>query len=116
MSTERVIIQRRVAHALVEELKTLFRKGRAGDTHTDPSANLGPLFTEGSAENVLGMIQDAVAQGAKVILGDLSRQGAVVQLHIVMDARPGMRLWERESFGPGTHLFAPACRSWSLGG
>ncbi|TBU30583.1 aldehyde dehydrogenase [Dichomitus squalens] len=100
MSTERVIIQRAVAPALVEELTALFGKGKAGDPGTEPSANLGPLFTEGAAENVLAMIQEAVTQGAQVILGDLVRQGAYVQPHIVMNARPGMRLWERESFGP----------------
>ncbi|KAI1793495.1 aldehyde dehydrogenase [Ganoderma leucocontextum] len=100
MSTERVIIQRGVAAALIEELKALFRKGKAGDTYADPTANLGPLFTDGSAENVLAMINDAVAQGAKVLVGDLDRQGTIVQPHIVMDAKPGMKIWERESFGP----------------
>ncbi|PIL25162.1 hypothetical protein GSI_13051 [Ganoderma sinense ZZ0214-1] len=100
MSTERVIIQHGVATALVEELTALFRKAKAGDTYADPTANLGPLFMEGSAENVVAMINDAVAQGAKVVVGDRNRQGTIVQPHIVMNAKPGMKLWERESFGP----------------
>ena len=103
MSTERVIIQRGAVSALIDELVALFRKGKAGDTHTDSAVNLGPLFTEGSAENVVAMINDAVAKGAKVVVGDRDRQGTIVQPHIVMDARPGMKLWDRESFGPGTH-------------
>lgn len=107
MSTERVIIQRGVATALVEELTALFRKGKAGDTYSDSTANLGPLFTEGSAENVVAMINDAVEQGARVLVGDRDRQGTIVQPHIVMDARPGMKLWERESFGPGTYRLIP---------
>ena len=115
MSTERVIIQRAVAAVLIEELTALFRKGKAGDPETEPSANLGPLFTEAAAENVLAIIQEAAAQGAKVILGDLTRKGAFVQPHIVANARPGMRLWERESFGPGTHPFASGRQLCSSG-
>ncbi len=113
MSTERVIVQRGAAPVLVDELKVLFRKGKSGDTYSDPTTNLGPLFTEGSAENVLAMINDAVAQGAQVLVGDHGRQGTIVQPHIVMDARPGMKLWERESFGPGTYLLVSE-RCWWL--
>ena len=111
MSTERVIIQRGVATAFVEELTALFRKGKAGDTYSDSTANLGPLFTEGSAENVVAMINDAIAQGAKVVIGDCDRKGTIVQPHIVMNAKPGMKLWERESFGPGTYRYASIQRS-----
>ncbi|KAI0642106.1 aldehyde dehydrogenase [Trametes meyenii] len=100
MSAERVIVQKGAADALVGELKSLFRQVRAGDPQTDPSVSIGALFTQSSAENVVGMIREAVEGGAKVLLGDLTRQGAVVQPHIVTDVRPGMRLWERESFGP----------------
>jgi len=64
------------------------------------STKLGPLFTEGSAENVVAMIAEAQAAGAEVLLGDLARRGAVIQPHLVKGVKPGMRLWERESFGP----------------
>ncbi|KAI0358014.1 aldehyde dehydrogenase [Trametes cingulata] len=100
MSTERVIIQKGVADALISELKSLFKQVRAGDPLSDPSVSMGALFTESSAENVISMIKEAVESGAKVLLGDLTRQGAILQPHIVADVRPGMRLWERESFGP----------------
>ncbi|RPD64183.1 aldehyde dehydrogenase [Lentinus tigrinus ALCF2SS1-7] len=100
MSTERVIIQRGAAPALVHELTALFKQAKAGDIRTEPSAVLGALFTEKAAENVVGMMRDAVSHGATLVVGDLSRQGAVVQPHILMNVRPGMQLWERESFGP----------------
>ncbi|KAI0630583.1 aldehyde dehydrogenase [Trametes polyzona] len=100
MSTERVIIEKGAADALVSELTALFRQVKAGDPENDPSAVIGALFTQGSAENVIALIKEAVADGAKVVLGDLTRQGAIVQPHIVTDVRPGMRLWDRESFGP----------------
>ena len=104
MSTERVIVQREAAPGLVHELTALFKQARAGDPTTEPSAVLGALFTEQAAESVVGMMKDAVGDGATVVVGDLTRQGAVVQPHILMNVRPGTRLWERESFGPGTYL------------
>ncbi|KAI0687148.1 aldehyde dehydrogenase [Cerioporus squamosus] len=100
MSTERVIVQQGAASTLVQELTALFQQAKAGDTKTEPSAVLDALFTDKSAENVVGMIKEAVSNGATLVLGDLSRQGAVVQPHILMNVRPGMRIWERESFGP----------------
>ncbi|RDX48153.1 aldehyde dehydrogenase [Lentinus brumalis] len=100
MSTERVIVQQGAAPTLVQELTALFKQAKAGDTKTESSAVLDALFTDKSAENVVGMIKEAVSNGATLILGDLSRRGAVVQPHILMNVRPGMRLWERESFGP----------------
>lgn len=103
MSTERVIAQQGVAPSLLQELAALFKQATAGDIDTDPSAVLGALFSEGSAENVVNMIKEAVASGATLVLGNVGRKGAVVQPHIVTNVRPGMRLWDRESFGPGTH-------------
>ncbi|OJT02400.1 Vanillin dehydrogenase [Trametes pubescens] len=100
MSTERVIIQKGAADALIAELTALFKQVIAGDPQSDPTVAFGALFTEGSAENVLKMIKEAVDAGAKLLVGDLTRNGAVVQPHIVADVKSGMRLWQRESFGP----------------
>ena len=114
MATERVIIQKGATDALVGELKTLFQRVKAGDPLSDPSVAIGALFTESSAENVITMNKEAVEAGAQVLLGDLSREGSIVQPHIVAGVRPGMRLWDRESFGPGTA--PPYCRRAPLTG
>ncbi|KAJ7669331.1 Aldehyde/histidinol dehydrogenase [Mycena polygramma] len=101
MSTERVIVQRGAAEPLIAQIKSLCANLTAGDLQAGPaSAKIGPLFTEASAENVVGMISEAQAAGAEVLLGDLGRQGAVVRPHLVKGVKPGMRLWDRESFGP----------------
>ncbi|OSD04847.1 aldehyde dehydrogenase [Trametes coccinea BRFM310] len=100
MSTERVIIQKGATEALIEQLKLLFKQIRAGDPQSDPSVTIGALFTQNSAENVINMIKEAVRDGAQVLIGDLKRDGAIVQPHIVAGVKPGMRLWDRESFGP----------------
>lgn len=102
MSSERVIVQRGAETALIQELTTLFNRAKAGDVHGDPSTVIGALFTEASGVNVISMVKNAIAEGATLILGDVKAQGAIVQPHIVKDVRPGMALWDRESFGPGT--------------
>lgn len=101
MSTERVIVQKGAADTLVTQLSILFKQIKAGDPRADANAAIGALFTERSAENVIAMIKEAVDAGAELLVGDLTREGAVVQPHIVAGVKPGMRLWERESFGPG---------------
>ncbi|KIK67878.1 hypothetical protein GYMLUDRAFT_36676 [Collybiopsis luxurians FD-317 M1] len=100
MSTERVIAQRGVFDNLREAVCQLARKLKAGDPHADADIQLGPLFSEGSADNVITMIREAKDAGARVLIGDLERNGTVVQPHVVTDVRPEMRLWDRESFGP----------------
>lgn len=96
MSTERVIVQREVANALKEALVSEFKKLKSGG----PGEQLSALFREDSAANVESMMREARAEDAEFLLGDGSRQGAVIQPHIVTGVKPGMRLWERESFGP----------------
>lgn len=102
MSTERVIVLRPIADALIAELIKSFDKVTVGGTEAGYSA----LFTERSAENVLGLISEAQDGGAKVLLGDLKRDGPCIRPHIITGVKPGMRLWDRESFGPGTSCSA----------
>ncbi|KAH9934270.1 aldehyde dehydrogenase domain-containing protein [Fomitopsis serialis] len=96
ISTERVIVQRSVAAQLLTAVKKQFSELRAGG----PGCSLGPLFSEASAEHVVGLIRDAQNAGAEVLLGDGKRDGAVVQPHIVAKVTQDMKLWHNETFGP----------------
>ncbi|KAJ8078039.1 hypothetical protein PM082_000242 [Marasmius tenuissimus] len=99
MSTERVIVQRGVVEEFTEELLKVARELR------DKGA-LGTLFAEGHAENVVEMIREAQLRGgAQVLLGDVKREGSVVDPHVVLmdedkSRKKGLGIWERESFGP----------------
>ena len=101
MSTERAIVQRGVAQAFISALQVVCEGIKAGDPSTDPASKLACLFSEAHAENVVRILKQAKDEGAEVLLGDLSRQGAVVQPHLLTGVKPGMSLWDRESFGPG---------------
>ncbi|KXN85580.1 Salicylaldehyde dehydrogenase [Leucoagaricus sp. SymC.cos] len=100
MSTERVIVHESVAESLVASIKEIVATLKAGDTSTDPSCQLGPLFSERSAERIVGVLKNSQDAGAQVLLGDLTRDKAVLQPHILTGVKPGMSLWDEESFGP----------------
>ena len=101
MSTERVIVQRKASEKLIPEITRIMQSLKAGDPFTDPTAQLSTLFNENAAINVLGMIQQAKDEGADILVGDLKREGGVVQPHLLTNVPVGSRMWERESFGPG---------------
>ena len=100
MSTERVIVQRDASEKLIPKITSLITGIRAGDPFNDSSVQLSALFNPGSAEGVIQMVKEAEEQGVDVIVGDKTRNGGVVQPHILLGVKPGMRAWERESFGP----------------
>jgi acyl-CoA reductase-like NAD-dependent aldehyde dehydrogenase len=101
MSTERVIVHENIAEELTAAVRNIASSFKAGDTNTDRSVKLGPLFSTKSADRLVGVLNDAKGSGAEIILGDLSNKEAVVQPHIIKGVKPGMKIWDEESFGPG---------------
>ncbi|KAI0085420.1 aldehyde dehydrogenase [Irpex rosettiformis] len=100
IGTERVIVQRGASVQFIEKIKSLASKIKASDQSQDPRAQLGCVFSVGSAQNIISMVKEAIASGAELLHGDLKYDGPLVQPHIVLGAKPGTRLWDRESFGP----------------
>jgi len=100
MSTERVIVQSGVAEELISEIKILCEAIKVGDTSVDKSCPVGALFLESSADNIINMIKEAQADGAEVISGGVNREKSLLVPHLIRKVKPGMRLWDRESFGP----------------
>ncbi|KAF9032331.1 ALDH-like protein [Hymenopellis radicata] len=90
---ERVFVQRGVSEALVTSIRRLVKVFKFID----------PLILTDAVSKFLAMIEEAKDTGAEVILWDYDREGLVVNVgaHIVKGVRPGMRLWDEESFGPG---------------
>ncbi len=98
MSTRRVLVQRGVSDPLTEKICGLCKSLKAGDPYTEPTAKIS------SADNVLSMFREAIGEGAQVLVGDVTRDGSVIQPHVFTAVKPGTRLWEREAFGPGGSL------------
>ena len=98
MSTDRVIIQRKASETLIPLITDLMKSFTAGDPQKH---EITALFNEGSAVRLAGFLDEAKQAGAELVLGDGRREGGVVQPTIVMNSKPGMKIWDRESFGPG---------------
>ena len=98
MSTERIIVVDAVADAFLEKFAAKVRTLTAGDPRQG-AAPLGAVVDIKTAEKLKGLIDDAVAKGAKVIAAG-APDGVLVSAHIVADVTEQMRLYSEESFGP----------------
>jgi len=98
MSTERIIVVDAVADAFLEKFAAKVRTLTAGDPRQG-AAPLGAVVDTKTAEKLKGLIDDAVAKGAKVIAAG-EPNGVLVPAHIVADVTAQMRLYSEESFGP----------------
>ncbi|OLL28195.1 salicylaldehyde dehydrogenase [Burkholderia sp. SRS-W-2-2016] len=98
MSTERVIVDRKVADAFVEKLAAKARTLKAGDPAAADSV-LGLLESEAAARRVKALVEDAREKGARLPVG-CTVEGAAMQPVIVDGITPSMKLYADESFGP----------------
>jgi succinate-semialdehyde dehydrogenase/glutarate-semialdehyde dehydrogenase len=68
----------------------------------DAGVTSGPLIDDKAIAKVEGLVEDAKAKGAKVILGGKrhSLGGRFYEPTVLTDIKPGMRLLDEEIFGP----------------
>jgi acyl-CoA reductase-like NAD-dependent aldehyde dehydrogenase len=97
MSTERIIVDEKVADAFVEKLAARASALPAGDPRGDVA--LGALVSEAAAEKMDALIADATEKGAKLVAGG-SREGTIVAATLLDGVSEGMRIYAEESFGP----------------
>lgn len=98
ISTQRIIVDRSVRaefeRALLERIAAL-RVGDPSDAETD----VGPVVHARSADRISGMIDDAVAAGAR-LLTEPERDGCLIQPTLIGDAPLDARVVREEIFGP----------------
>jgi acyl-CoA reductase-like NAD-dependent aldehyde dehydrogenase len=97
MSTERIIVDEKVADAFVAKLAAKASKLPAGDPREH--VVLGSLVDLAPAERMDQLIADAVGKGAKVVAGG-KRKGTVVEATLLDGVTPKMKIYSEESFGP----------------
>ncbi|MCD5986024.1 aldehyde dehydrogenase [Pseudomonas sp. CDFA 610] len=98
MSTERLIVDRKVADAFVSKLVAKIGTLRAGSPD-DSTSVLGSLVAVDAGTRIKALIDDAVSKGAKLIAGG-QLQGSILQPTLLDDVNGSMRLYREESFGP----------------
>ncbi|MDI6836531.1 MAG: aldehyde dehydrogenase [Rhizobiaceae bacterium] len=97
MSTERFIVDEKIADEFVEKLAARAGALPAGDPRGH--VVLGSLVSPEAAAKMEALVADAVEKGGKVAAGG-KRQGSVVEATVIDEVHPGMRVFSEESFGP----------------
>lgn len=107
-ATSRVITYGGVAPALRDAVVERVRTLRAGDP-LDPRTTLGPLVDRTASERVAGMVADAEAAGARVVVR--TNVPAIHTFHpavVLDDVAPTMAIAQDEVFGPVVALLEAA--------
>jgi salicylaldehyde dehydrogenase len=101
MSTERLVVDESVADEFVAKFAARARELVAGDPRVNPACVIGPMVASESGERLNAMIDDALAKGATLACGGKAA-GAVMPATIVDHVKPGMKIYDEETFGPIT--------------
>jgi len=104
--SNRLFVQDGIYDEFVERLKAKVEKFSLGNG-MDDGVTHGPLITEQAVMGVESKVHDAVIQGARIVTGgERSDQGACFfQPTIIADAKPSMRVFSEEIFGPVAPVF-----------
>jgi succinate-semialdehyde dehydrogenase/glutarate-semialdehyde dehydrogenase len=99
--TNRFYVQDGVYDAFVEKLAKRVSAMKVG-YGMDAGTEVGPLIDEKAVEKVEEHLEDALAGGAKVLVGGQrnERGGSFFNPTVVAGVKPGMKLAKEETFGP----------------
>jgi acyl-CoA reductase-like NAD-dependent aldehyde dehydrogenase len=98
MSTERIVVDERVADAFVAKFAAKALSLTAGDPRTGDVA-LGSLINREAVTRVRALIDDAVAKGARLVAGGAVHD-TVMAATVLDHVTPAMRIYGEETFGP----------------
>lgn len=98
-AVKRVLVESKVADEFVVKLKgQIERQFKDGDLF-DSKTTFGPVISEGSAQYIQNLIDDALEKGAQLILGG-ERRGRLIPPTLLDRVQRKMRIAWEEPFGP----------------
>jgi putative phosphonoacetaldehyde dehydrogenase len=97
-AVKRMLVHEAVADQFVEQVVAKTRAWSYGDP-SDRKLDMGTVIDEQAAMFFESRVNEAVAQGARVLVGN-KRQGALYSPTVVDQVRPEMLLVMEETFGP----------------
>ena len=101
MSTERIIVDGKIADSFVAKLAAKAKRLPAGDPRG--KVVLGSLVSREAADKVAALIDDAVSKGAELVAGG-GRDGTIMEATLLDRVTPAMRIYSEESFGPAKSI------------
>jgi succinate-semialdehyde dehydrogenase/glutarate-semialdehyde dehydrogenase len=106
VSANRFLIHERIYDAFLTKLAERVQKLRVGNG-LEPGVAIGPLVDEPAIAKVKSHVNDAVAKGAKIVLGGKPHAAGTLFFEptVLADVNPSMRIAREETFGPIAPLF-----------
>lgn len=101
MSTERLIVDEKLADEFVTKFAARAKQLNAGDPAVNPQCVIGPMINPSSGMRINDLLQDALDKGAKLVCGGLA-EGAIMPATILDHVNASMKIYDEETFGPIT--------------
>jgi len=100
--SNRILVQAGVYDEFAKKMAAAMESSLVLGNGLDEGVTTGPLIDKKAATDVVGMIDDAKAKGAKVLLGggQPSQGGSFVQPTLLTGVDESMRVCQEEIFGP----------------
>jgi acyl-CoA reductase-like NAD-dependent aldehyde dehydrogenase len=98
IGVQRILVQESVAQAFTEKLLAKVKACKVGDPMQE-GTDVGPVIDEGSAIRIQSWVDEAIAQGAQLLVGG-RRDKALVLPTVLTHTKPGMKIEDEEVFGP----------------
>jgi acyl-CoA reductase-like NAD-dependent aldehyde dehydrogenase len=98
MSTERLVVDQKVADDFVGKFAAKANTLVAGDPHKG-NTPLGAVVSREAVLKVQDLIKDATGKGAKLVAGGRA-EGAIMDAAVLDHVTPDMKIYYEESFGP----------------
>lgn len=97
----RLLVQQSCYEKVLDALKSKFASIKVGDP-LDPSTQMGAQVNEDQLKKILGFVDGAVKDGARLIVGGKRApgEGAFMQPTVIADVKPNMCIAQQEVFGP----------------
>lgn len=99
MSTERIIVDQKIADAFVKKFADKARNLPLGDPRKPEPVVLGSVIGMSTVEHCNALIDDALAKGAKLVCGEKATS-TLMPATILDHVTPAMKIYHEETFGP----------------
>ncbi|XGW08231.1 hypothetical protein V3C99_010943 [Haemonchus contortus] len=99
VAANRFLVQQKIHDDFVTKM-TVAMKGLVVGDGMNPKTTIGPMINEAAIKKLDGLLKDAVAKGARVVLGGKKGKGTCFQPTLLTNVTNDMDIAHTEIFGP----------------
>jgi acyl-CoA reductase-like NAD-dependent aldehyde dehydrogenase len=103
ISLQRLYVHKTIIEEFTKRFVETTAKLKVGNP-LDKDCEVGPMIDEGEAKRAESWIREAVAEGAKVLIGG-KREGRMLYPTVLVNARPEMKVMCQEAFAPLVSIY-----------